>query len=408
MQTPSVNTSEAPHQEQGHQGRLSLSGLRTKPFAWLIAAILAGTGVFVLPWNFRGSAEADPKTHGPDAGFAMTRGPFEVAVAASGLIQPFEVVDVGAQVSGLLSALHVKLGDRVEPGQLLGEIDDRLIRARLVQSEAAAENLRAQINAKQAQLAYARAQQARTDTLSERSIASRAQAELAQSNAAVLAAELRALEAQLAGQEAALEATRLDLGYTRITAPVDGVVTAILAQRGQTLNANQQAPIILRISRDRPLLLMARIPEADAERVRPGMSVRFTLIGAPSQMFESSISSVMRAPTIINDVVFYDAMIVLDGEQHVLPFGRTVQAFIVLDRVDCALLLPRRSLPDDARPGAPLRVSIRKGGAVVARVLPLRALSEINGALACEDADKAGIGPEDQVIKVASERRGES
>ena len=114
--------------------------------------------------------------------------------------------------------------------------------------------------------------------------------------------------------------------------------------RGQTLNANQQAPIILRISRDRPLLLMARIPEADAERVRPGMPVRFALVGAPSQTFEGSIDSVMRAPTIINEVVFYDAMVVLDGEQHVLAFGRTVQAFIVLDRMDCALVLPRRSL----------------------------------------------------------------
>ena len=178
--------------------------------------------------------------------------------------------------------------------------------------------------------------------------------------------------------------------------------------RGQTLNANQQAPIILRISRDRPLLLMARIPEADAERVRPGMPVRFALVGAPSQTFEGSIDSVMRAPTIINEVVFYDAMIVLDGEQHVLPFGRTVQAFIVLDRMDCALVLPRRSLPDDATPGASLRVSIRKAGLAATRVLPLRALNEISGALACDDADKAGIGPEDRVIKIISERRGET
>jgi macrolide-specific efflux system membrane fusion protein len=386
-----------------------ISFLRTKSLMSLAAMTLAGAALLVLHSNLRGNAEAESRALGPDAGFAMTRGPFEVAVATSGLIQPFEIVDVGAQVSGQLSALHVKLGDRIEPGQLLGEIDDRVIRARLVQGEAAAENLRAQTNAKQAQLAYARAQQARTDSLSERSIASRAQTELAQSMAAVLAAEVRALEAQLAGQEAALEGIRLDLGYTRIAAPVDGVVTTILAQRGQTLNANQQAPVILRISRDRPLILVARVPETDAERVRAGMPVRFTLVGGPSQTFEGSVGSVMRAPTIINEVVFYDAMIVLDGEQHVLAFGRTVQTFIVLDRLDCAVLVPRRSLPDDAVPGGLIRASIRKqAGTVVTRVLPLRALNEINGAIACDEADKAGIDPPDRVMKIVSERRGES
>jgi macrolide-specific efflux system membrane fusion protein len=379
-----------------------------KSFMWVAVVALAGAGLLVH-LNLPGGAEADPVTLGLDSGFALTRGPFEVAVASSGLIQPFEVVDVGAQVSGQLSNLQVKLGDRVRPGQLLAEIDDRRIKARLDQGEAAIENLRAQIHARQAQLAHARTQQARTDTLSERNIASRAQAELAQTTTTVLAAEVRALEAQLAGQEAALEGIRLDLGYTRINAPVDGIVTALVAQRGRTLNANQQAPVILRISRDRPLILVARVPEADTERVRPGMPVRFTLAGGPSRTFEGTVGNILRAPTIINEGVFYDAMIELDGEQHPLPFGRTVQAFIVVDRVDCAVLLPRRSLPDDATPGGLIKASFRnQAGNVVARVLPLRALNEINGAIACNEADKAGINLSDRVIKVVSERRGES
>jgi macrolide-specific efflux system membrane fusion protein len=177
----------------------------------------------------------------------------------------------------------------------------------------------------------------------------------------------------------------------------------------QTLNANQQAPVILRISRDRPLVLVARVPEADTERVRPGMPVRFTLVGGPSQTFEGIVGSIMRAPTIINEVVFYDAMIELDREQHVLAFGRTVQAFILVDRLDGAVLLPRRSLPDDAAPGGLIKASFRKtAGTVVTRVLPLRALNEINGAIACDEADKAGIDPTDRVFKVISERRGVS
>ena len=125
----------------------------------------------------------------------------------------------------------------------------------------------------------------------------------------MLAAEVRALEAQLAGEEAAREGIRLDLDYTRVTAPVDGVVTALVAQRGRTLNATQQAPVILRISRDRPLILLVRVPEVNAQRVRRGMPVRFTLVGEPSKTFEGVVSNTMRAPTIINETVFYDAMI---------------------------------------------------------------------------------------------------
>jgi membrane fusion protein, macrolide-specific efflux system len=388
--------------------RPSLRSFRMKSLTWLVMVAVAGTSVLVY-LNLRGGAEADPVPVGQDSGFALTHGPFEVAVASVGLIQPFEIVDVGAQVSGQLSNLRVRLGDRVESGQLLAEIDDRLIKARLVQGEAALDNLRAQIKAKQAQLAHARTHQARTDTLSERNIASRAQAELAQTTTAVLTAEVRALEAQLAGQEAVLEGIRLDLDHTRITAPVDGVVTALVAQRGRTLNANQQAPVILRISRDRPLILVARIPEAEIERVRPGMPVRFKLVGGPSQTFEGTVGNIMRGPTIINEAVFYDAMIELDGEQHLLPFGRTVQAFIVIDRLDCAVLLPRQSLPDDAAPGALIKGTFRnQAGNVVARVLQLRALDEMNGAIACDEANKAGVSLSDRVIKVVSERRGGS
>jgi hypothetical protein len=137
--------------------------------------------------------------------------------------------------------------------------------------------------------------------------------------------------------------------------------------------------------------------------------VRFTLAGGPPQRFEGTIGSIMRAPTIINEVVFYDAIIELDGEQHLLPFGRTIQAFIVVDRVDCAVLLPRHSLPDDATPGGLIKASIRnQAGNMVVRVLPLRALNDINGAISCDEADKAGINLSDRVIKVVNERQAQS
>lgn len=385
-----------------------MSNIRMK-LVFVSGAAIAAAALAMLVPGWRGDAEADPQVASADSGFATTRGPFEVAVVTSGVIQPVEVVDVGAQVSGLLAALHVKVGDRVQPGQLLAEVDDRLIRARLVQGQATIESLRAQIKAKHAQISYARASQTRMETLNERNIASRAQAELAQSTTAVLVAEAAALEAQLAGQEAALDGIKLDLGNTRITAPVDGIVTAIVAQRGQTLNANQQAPVVLRISRDRPLVLVARVPEADAERVRPGMPVRFSLLGGSSQRFDGTVDSLMRAPTIINDVVFYDAMVFLDGETRAFAFGRTVQAFVVIDRLACAFQLPRKSLPEGAVPGSLMRVSARKSsGSVITRVVTLRAVNELSGAVACNEAERAGLEASDRIVRIAVERRGET
>jgi hypothetical protein len=161
------------------------------------------------------------------------------------------------------------------------------------------------------------------------------------------------------------------------------------------------------VGSDRKILL-DRPQNAMCNR-RPGMPVRFMLAGGPSQTFEGTVGSVMRAPTIVNEAVFYDAMIELDGEQHLLPFGRTVQAFIVVDRLDCAVLLPRQSLPNDAAPGGLIKGIFRdQAGNVVNRVLQLHGLNEVNGAIACDEASKAGINLSDRIIKIVSQRRGES
>jgi hypothetical protein len=109
----------------------------------------------------------------------------------------------------------------------------------------------------------------------------------------------------------------------------------------------------------------------------------------------------MRAPTIVNGAVFYDAFIELDGERHFLPFGRSAQAFIIVERLDCAVLLPRDSLPDGAAAGETIKVTLRnQAGHLVVRVLKLRGVNEVNAAIACEDADKAGITPSDRVVNV--------
>jgi hypothetical protein len=164
--------------------------------------------------------------------------------------------------------------------------------------------------------------------------------------------------------------------------------------------------VILRISRDRPLMLVARVPEADIERIRPGLPVRFTLVGGPSRTYEGAIGAVLRAPTIINDVVFYDAIVMLGGEKDALAFGRTAQVFITMERLDCAVLLPRRILPDDAVAGDILRVSVRQPkGTRGTRFVTLQALNEVNGAVECKEADRVGFDASERVVTITRDRR---
>lgn len=234
----------------------------------------------------------------------------------------------------------------------------------------------------------------------QRSISPRTQAELAQSTTETLTAEIEGLQAQLSAQMAAIDGIRLDLDYTRIGAPVEGVVTAIVAQRGQTLNANQQAPVILRLSRDNPLMLVLRIPEADAERVRAGMRLRFALLGGSSKTFESTIRVILRSPTIINDVIYYDAIAYLDGGIDQFAFGRTVQAFVVVESLACALHLPRSLLPVNTASENSLEIAFLKpGGGVMIKKVRLEALNDVSGGIDCEQAEKLGISPLDRLVR---------
>lgn len=365
--------------------------------ALIVVLLLVGAaGYALVERQARLPARADEA--GP--GIALRRGPFEVSVAASGLIQAVEVIDVGSQVSGQLAQLHVRLGDRVEAGQLLAEIDDRHVRARLIQAEAGLDHTRAQIRARQAQLTLARIQQERVETLAERDSASRAQVDQVRAATETLVAEIDALVAQASAQAAAVEAVRLDLANTRITAPVTGIVTALVAQRGQTLNATQQAPTILRLSRDDPLLLVLRIPEADAERVRAGQSVRFSLLGGGTEAFETRLSLVLRAPTIINEVVYYDGLAHLDGRRHPIAFGRTVQGFVIVQRVDCAVHLPRGLLPGPLDARRPVELVVRSAdGQLISRRLALALVDDAAAAIDCEEAERAGLQPTDRLIR---------
>ncbi|RZT42383.1 efflux RND transporter periplasmic adaptor subunit [Cupriavidus agavae] len=304
----------------------------------------------------------------------VARADIEEAVLASGTLTPVRQVSVGAQVSGQLKSLKVALGERVVKGQLLAEIDPILQQNELLQAEAALQNLKAQRAAqvalrRQHELALRREQALRADDAN-----AVADLELAQSQADTTRANIAALDAQLRQGRAAVETARANLAYTRISAPMDGQVIAIVTQEGQTVVSAQAAPTILVLAELDQMLVKARISEADVVRVRAGQEAWFTILGAAQRKFHARLKSVEPAPPVEQasqdgmpgqsgaaGAVYYNGLLEVANEDGILRPSMTAQVSIVLGRASQALVVPAAAVRGPDRAGR-YSVDVLSGG----------------------------------------------
>src|SRR5690606_15470262 len=210
-------------------------------------------------WYFFGATQAKtvPNT------VAVSRGDIETTVLASGVLEASALVSVGAEVSGTIKAVHVSLGDAVKRGDLLVEIDslnqDNAVRS----AEAALAGIEAQRRNQEAALAKAEATLSRQQQLSANSLVSQTDLETAQAAVDQAKAQIDQLDAQIAQSQLTVESAKLDLARTRIVAPQDGTVVALLVDEGQTLNANSSTPTIAKIANLDTMVIRAEISEAD-------------------------------------------------------------------------------------------------------------------------------------------------
>src|ERR1035438_5561027 len=266
---------------------------------WLIGAVLV-TGACALGYHWAfGKAKVLYSTA------AVERGDIESTVVAAGVLQPINYVDVGAQTSGKLKSLKVKRGDQVVVDQLLAEIDPVLADTALTAANATLENMTSQRALKQAQLALTKVLRDRNEELFTQTIISRNDRDVTRTNYDVAAADVASLSAQMKQAAAAVDTAKANLGYTKITAPMAGEVVSISMLEGQTLNANQQAPTILRIADLSTMTVWAQVSEADIIRVKLGQDVYFTVLGGPRR-WNGKVRQILPSPELINNVVFYD------------------------------------------------------------------------------------------------------
>jgi macrolide-specific efflux system membrane fusion protein len=338
---------------------------------WLLGALLlVGVGVFGYHRAF-GKA----KVHYTTA--AVTRGDVESTVVAAGIVQPIKYVDVGAQTSGKLKSLKVNRGDEVKENQLLAEIDPALADTALTAANAALESMTAEHALKQAQLVLARVQELRNDELFTNHLISTSDRDITKAAYDVAFADVASLTAQMKEASAAIDTANANLGYTKITAPMAGEVVSISLLEGQTLNANQSAPNILRLADISTVTVWAQVSEADIVRVKPGQDVYFTILG-DSKRWNGKVTQVLPTPELINNVVFYDVLFDIPNPDRELKIQMTAQVFIVLAQAKGVLLIPAAAI-GNASEGTTTKVRVLKvDGTVEQRTIKIGIKSEIS------------------------------
>lgn len=229
----------------------------------------------------------------------VMRGDVEEAVLASGTLKPAKLVAVGAQASGRITRVAVSLGQKVAAGDPLAEIDSVPQENALRTSRAALEHVRAQLTEKEALLYRDELILRRRASMVSQKVVSQADFEAAEADVKATRAQIAQLKALIIEAEVAVENAQSNLGYTRITAPIDGTVLAIVSQEGQTVNATQSAPTIVVLGQLDTMTVRAEISEADVVRTAPGQSAYFTIVGEGTRRYETGLAFIEPAPESI-------------------------------------------------------------------------------------------------------------
>ena len=276
-------------------------------------------------------------------------GAIEDNVSATGTVQPLEFVDVGTQVTGQLRTLHVAIGDVVQKGQLIAEIDPSLFQFKVDTTRAALQTLEAQLLDRLAQLRLAELVHARNLQLRRADAVSEEILQQGEAAAVQARAQVNAYRAQIQQAQASLAGDEANLRYTRIYAPMSGTVVAMTAKQGQTLVSSQQAPVILRIADLSTMTVWAQVSEADVPRIAVGMPVYFNTLGLPERRWTGKVRQVLPTPEAVNNVVLYNVLFDVANADAALKPQMSTQVYFRVAGVDNALTIPDAALHSIAK-----------------------------------------------------------
>ncbi|MDY0953510.1 MAG: efflux RND transporter periplasmic adaptor subunit [Stenotrophomonas rhizophila] len=325
----------------------------------LLIIVIAVLGAIVA-WSLRKPAAPALATT------PVSRGDIEQTVEATGVIDAYKLVSVGAQASGQIKSLKVQLGDSVKQGDLIAEIDATTQENQVLNAQATLDQVKAQRSVQQASLREAELEFARQQQMLAAEATSRAEYDAADAKLKTARAQIQSYDAQIKGRETELGTARANLAYTRIIAPMDGTVVAVVAEEGRTVNANQTAPTIVMLARLDLVTVNAEVSEADVVKIKAGMPVYFTTLGEPDRKYHATLRQVNPAPSsIANDsssssssssssassAVYYNALFDVENPDGTLRIDMTAQVSVMLKQAKGVLTIPAVALGPKTRDG---------------------------------------------------------
>ena len=274
---------------------------------------------------------------------SVTRGNVEKTVVASGSVESVNEVDVGAQVSGKITKLYVKLGQEIKKGEMIADIDSTTQINTLNTKKAALVSYQAQLKAKKTAYDVALSSYNRLSKLYTQKATSLDSLNSAKSTLDNAKAEMEAIEANIKQAEIEVNTAETNVGYTKITAPMDGTVISVPVSEGQTVNANQTTPTIVTIADLSKMKIKPEISEGDITKVKAGQEVSFTILSDSQTVYHSVIDSVDPANTTTSDssstssstsssssssttsAIYYYANVLIDNPNRTLRIGMTTE-----------------------------------------------------------------------------------
>lgn len=297
----------------------------------ITALALCGGGV--VWWLFGRSDGADVWRTA-----AVERADVRRLVTATGTLGAVTTVEVGTQVSGILSEIAVDFNDRVVIGQVLARIDTAL--------------LDADVASALARVAEAEAGRGRSELESRRVLGLQARGAATGQEAEVATAELAITEAQLRVAQVALTRARRNLGYATITSPIDGTVIRRDLDPGQTVNAGLSAPTLFLIAGDlSDMQILVAVDESDIGQIRAGQQAEFSVQTWPDRVFKGVVRQVRLQSATSESVVTYTAVVSVDNDEGVLLPGMTATVEFIVDQADDVLCVANAALrftPDES------------------------------------------------------------
>ena len=293
---------------------------------------------------------------------SVTRGNVEKTVVASGSVESVNEVDVGAQASGKITKLYVKLGQEIKKGEMIADIDSTTQINTLNTKKAALVSYQAQLKAKKTAYDVALSSYNRLSKLYTQKATSLDSVNTAKSTLDNAKAEVEAVEANIKQAEIEVNTAETNVGYTKITAPMDGTVISVPVSEGQTVNANQTTPTIVTIADLSKMKIKPEISEGDITKVKAGQEVSFTILSDSQTVYHSVIDSVDPANTTITDssstssstnssssssttsAIYYYANVLIDNPDRTLRIGMTTENNIKIANAKDVLLISNMAI----------------------------------------------------------------